>query len=218
MKKRSSENQKGTGWLVKKFIYRLDRQILDQALDHGSWIMDQIQSGCLQADELINSPLLFRIFDLKQADGSESEKMQAELVRDCICLRDRDPWFPVGGTSLSCPEVGLMTTEARATMILVAKLEMQRNIAPDVGVLAIIGAVHTEAAKVALVFVSCHTALLPQVSVRVFNEEHSWLSCADDVEHRYDNAVGCGDVTVAEGFSWGVLCAWRTCPDDVKEA
>ena len=31
-------------------------------------------------------------------------------------------------------------------MILAAMLEMQRNVAPDVGVLAIIGAVHAEAA------------------------------------------------------------------------
>ena len=72
--------------------------------------------------------------------------MQAKLVRHCIRLRDRDPWFPVGGTRLSRPEMGLMATEACATMILVAMLEMQRDVTPDVGVLAIIGAVHTEAA------------------------------------------------------------------------
>jgi hypothetical protein len=106
--RRSSENKKGTGWLVKKI--RILAGQADPGSGTGSWIMDQIQSGCLQADELINSPLLFRIFDLKQADGSESKKMQAELVRDCIRLRDRDPRFPVGGTRLCRPEVGLMTT------------------------------------------------------------------------------------------------------------
>ena len=123
--------------------------------------------------------------------------MQAKLVRNCIRLRDRDPWFPVGGTCLSRPEVGLMATEARATMILVAILEMQRDVAPDVGVLAIIGAVHTEAAEVALIFVSCHAVLLPQASVRVLDEVYVRLCGVDDVEHRYDNVVGCGDVAFA---------------------
>ena len=68
--------------------------------------------------------------------------MQAKFVGNCIRLSDRDPRFPVGGTCLSRPEVGLMATEACATMILVAMLKMQRDVAPDVGVLAVIGAVH----------------------------------------------------------------------------
>ena len=41
------------------------------------------------------------------------------------------------------------------------------------------------------------TVLLPQVSVWVLDEVHRRLCCVDDVEHRYDNAVGCGDVAVA---------------------
>ena len=39
-----------------------------------------------------------------------------------------------------------MATEACATLILIAMLEMQRNVAPDVGVLPVVGAVHAEGA------------------------------------------------------------------------
>lgn len=63
-----------------------------------------------------------------------------------------------------------MATEACATLILAAMLEMQRNVAPDVGVLSVVGAVHAEGAKVALVFVDRHEVLLPEVSVWVLDE------------------------------------------------
>ena len=68
-----------------------------------------------------------------------------------------------------------MATEACATLVLVAMLKMQRNVTPDVGVLAVVGAVHAEAAKVALVFVGCHKVLLPETGVWVLDEVHRRL-------------------------------------------
>ena len=144
-----------------------------------SWIRDQSKSGSrlgsLQIRGLTNSSLLLEIFVTKQMYCSKTQKMQAKFVRHCISLGNTNPWFTVGGTGLCCPEVGLMTTEACAALVLAAMLKMQRNVAPDVGVLAVIGAVHAEAAKVTLVFISCHEVLLPEVGVRVLQEVHRRL-------------------------------------------
>lgn len=135
-----------SGWLDENHILvgrTPNLEILDQSPDHGSWIRSSQDLSRLKDS---STRPFFRIFDLKQTYCGETQEMQAEFVRHCICLGSSNPRFTIGGTSLCCPEVGLMATEACATLILIAMLEMQRNVAPDVGVLPVVGAVHAEGA------------------------------------------------------------------------
>ena len=99
-----------------------------------------------------------------------------------------------------------------------AAAQVARDVAPDVGDLAVVGAVHAVGAFVLERAERLHEVAVLQIATRVLDEPDCGLGGVEDLEDSRCHRVCILEVAfVACGLGGGVLVAGRTCPDDVKE-
>ena len=146
--------------------------------------------------------------------------MKAKPFRDMVGFPRGNTWLLVGParSCLSRTLVLVKLEEACAAMFSAAELKLEWDVAPDVSELAIVGAVVTEAAQVAMLLERLHEVTLEQSGVRIFQKPNLGLHVADDAEGCAHDVVSRVKVACGSSLCRAVLCARRAGPNNGEEA
>ena len=146
--------------------------------------------------------------------------MKAKPFRDMVGFPRGNTWLLVGParSCLSRTLVLVELEEACAAMLSAAELKLEWDVAPDVSELAIVGAVVTEAAQIAMLLERLHEVTLEQVGVRILQKPNFGLHVADDTESCAHDVVSRVEVARRSCLCSAVLCARMAGPNHGEEA